>query len=155
MGRWTGTKYILQQDKNLYIISGYRACKNSSSTKNLIQSNSTYAQQYYALKEKGTDAPQPRKQFVIDLIQYIHTLKLKEEDIFLLMLDKNEQIGTEATGIINFITHGGMVDLFTLYNCSTCSIPTFLKGSSRIDYILGTPNILPYILDSADISPLI
>ena len=65
--------------------------------------------------------------------------------MLLLVLDANEQIGTEATGIINFVTQGGLVDIFTLYNCSTCSIPTYLKGSSRIDYILGTPNILLYI----------
>ena len=145
MGRWTGTKYMLQQDKYLYVISGYRACKNSSSTKTLIQSNSTYAQQYYELKQSGIDTPHPRKQFVIDLIQYIHNLNMKDDDMLLLMLDANEQIGTESTGIINFITHGGLVDLFTVYNCSPCVIPTYLKGSSRIDYIFGTPNILPYI----------
>ena len=145
MGRWTGTKYILQQNRHLYVLSAYRACRNSSSPQNLANSNSTYAQQYYSLKEKGTDTPQPRKQFVEDIIQYIHALHLQPDDMLILLMDANEQIGMEQSGIANIITHGGLVDMFTMHNCSPVTIPTFINGKSRIDYILGTPNILPYI----------
>ena len=145
MGRWTGTKYILQQNRNLYVISAYRACRNSSSPQNLVTSNSTYAQQYYSLKEQGKETPQPRKQFVEDIIQYIHALHLQPDDMLILLMDANEQIGMEQSGIVNITTHGGLVDLFTLHNCSPVTIPTFVNGKSRIDYVLGTPNILPYI----------
>ena len=76
---------------------------------------------------------------------YIKTLTLKDSDMLLLMMDANETLGQEAEGIINIIQNGGLVNLFTLHKCTTCVIPTFIKGTRRINYMFGTSNLIPYI----------
>ena len=66
-------------------------------------------------------------------------------DMMLLMFDANEHLGKEKQGIINIIEKAGLADLFTLHHAKTCDIATQITGSQRIDYILGTHNVLPYI----------
>ena len=144
MGRWSGTKYNLKNDRHLYIISAYRTCPIPSNIV-LTKSNSSYTQQYFMLKENGIQDPNLRKQFVDDMLQFIQNLQLRAKDMLLLMMDANEEIGKETIGIINLITKGGLQDLFTTHHGRSCEIETFIKGTKRIDYILGTPNIIPYI----------
>ena len=144
MGRWTGAKYRLQENRNLYILSAYRPCPSTTHTI-LPQSNSTFAQQFFKLRTQGIINPKPREKFIVDIIQYIHDLKLGPMDMMLLMFDANEQLGKEKQGIINIIDKAGLVDLFPIHHAKTCDIATQVTGSQRIDYILGTYNILPYI----------
>ena len=144
MGRWTGAKYRLQENRNLYVLSAYRPCPSTTTTI-LPQSNSTFAQQFFKMKLHGIAAPNPREQFVLDIIKFIHDLKAGPMDMILLMFDANEHIGKEKNGIINIIEQAGLVDLFPLHHATTCNIATQVKGSQRIDYMLGSQNMLPYI----------
>ena len=144
MGRWTGAKYRLQENRNLFVLSAYRPCPSTTSTI-LPQSNSTFAQQFFKMRIQGIVVPNPREQFVTDIIQFIHDLKLGPNDMILLMFDANEHIGKEKNGIINIIEKAGLVDLFPMHHSTPCNIATQVKGSQRIDYILGSQNILPYI----------
>ena len=144
MGRWSGAKYRLQNKRHLYLISAYRPCP-SPPQHMLPQSNSTFAQQYFKLRQQGNSDPRPREQFVIDLIQYLHELNIDQNDMVLVMFDANEQLGKEKNGIIQLIEKAGLVDIFTVHQNIQCNIATQAKGSQRIDYMLGTPNIIPYI----------
>ena len=144
MGRCSGAKYRLQDNRHQFVISAYRPCV-SPPLNILPQSNSTYAQQCFKLRLKGIQDPKPREQFIIDLNQYINELKEDKLDMVLLMFDANEQLGKEKQGIIQLIEKAGLVDLFSIHHNDVCKIATQAKGSLRIDYMLGSPNILPYI----------
>jgi hypothetical protein len=60
MGRWTGQKFQLRQQKTLTIITAYRQCKQNS-TINIPTSSTTYRQQTIMLTEDGITQPDPRK----------------------------------------------------------------------------------------------
>ena len=97
MGRWPGIQYQMKQDRSLFLISAHRPYIYLISENVVINSNSTHAQHFPALRRDTS--PNPRKQFVLDLIQYNIKLELKEKDTFLIMLDANESFGRERPGI--------------------------------------------------------
>ena len=97
MVRWTGIKYTLQNNRHLYLLSACRACQ-SKCKKTLITSSSTYSQQYFMLKDLGIQEPNPRSQLGIKIVQFIHSLNLKQSNMLVLMMDANEQMGTVKLG---------------------------------------------------------
>jgi hypothetical protein len=144
MGRWSGQKYRLQGNRHFYIISAYRACPKPSHNI-LPQSNSTFAQQFFKIREMGNPDPNPRQQFITDLTQYITDLNIKDHDMILVMLDGNEPLCRQNKGISQLIHNTRLEDIFSLHHAESCNLPTQVKGSQRIDYMLGTTNLLPYI----------
>ena len=144
MGRWSGTQYRLQEGKTMYVISAYRAC--ITQRKDLAQSNSTYAQQYFMIqKQRKISLPDPRLQFIIDLTSFIKSLRAKTTDIIILMLDANEVLGTDKQGLTQLLQDTGLVDIFSIHKSEQCTIPTYNGGQHRIDYIFGSPNLIPHI----------
>ena len=146
-GRWSGT-----QDRSLFIITAYRPCINSLSEHAVSNSNSTYAQQFHALRKAGVSAPDPRQQVILDLFKYVTQLDLQQKDMLLIMLDANESLGTDNTGISHLTTSLGLIDLFPRYHQSKCKIATQSRGSERIDFMFGSPNILPHIVQCGYLS---
>ena len=144
MGRWTGAQYRLNANRNLYVISAYRPCQ-SQINHLLPKSNSTFAQQYFKMRSQGVEDPNPREQFIIDFVKYMQDLNIENKDMVLLMFDANEPIEKERSGMLQLMEQTGLVDLFTLHHSTTCTIATQITGSQRIDFMLGTFNLLPYI----------
>ena len=144
MGRWTGNKYRLQGNRSIYVLLAYRPCPSPPHAV-LPQSNSTFSQQYFKMRGLGILEPNPRLQFVEGLITYIQDLKIDKDDILFVMLDANEVLGKEKQGIIQLVNTLGLVNVFTINQMTPCNIPTHVKGKQRIDYMLGTPNLLQYI----------
>ena len=58
----------------------------------------SYHQKHMAMSKKGLQNPNPRTQFVRDIIQFIQALQQDNKEI-LLMLDANEEIGSSSSGI--------------------------------------------------------
>jgi hypothetical protein len=54
LGRWSGTIYHLGKGKQLYVINAYRVCKQNVTLHNSL---STYAQQYFIMKQRGIKEP--------------------------------------------------------------------------------------------------
>lgn len=147
MGRWSGIQYQLCRQRSLYIITGYRVCKQD----NNLGVFSSYKQQLLALKQRYPDKPeqllQPRQYFITDLIQYITDLNITTDDYLIVQLDANEVIGEDKThGLLHLMTTLKLQDIIPLHHKTECNIASYTGSKDRrIDYILGTLNIVPLI----------
>lgn len=68
MGRWCGHKLQMSNDQHLFIITAYRVCKGSVASVN-SSTTSSCRQQYMIMRENGILSPNPRQQFITDLIK--------------------------------------------------------------------------------------
>jgi hypothetical protein len=144
MGRWTGQKFQLKQHKTLTIITAYRPCKPNSTT-TISTSSSTYKQQIIMLTEEGFSHPDPRKIFIDDMIQIINEQDKDNRNYTILMLDANENINDSEGGLSKLIQSTKLVDTFSHFGHEECKIPTYARGTKKIDYILTSASLIKYI----------
>jgi hypothetical protein len=107
MGRWSGTQYQLGNGYYLNVISAYRVCKQTVNTSNSL---STYTQQHFLLKNKGIENPNPREQFIDDIISQFQEECKSVKHMVMFALDANEALGENASGIIRMCSTLGLVD---------------------------------------------
>ena len=100
---------------------------------------STYHQQHMLMSRQGIKSPNPRGQFVPDIIIFINEQQRKDREI-ILMMDANEEIGINSKGIATLLSECSLTDLLQ-HRHPTLQIPvTYNRGTKTIDYILGTSN---------------
>lgn len=142
-GRWTGQQFRLKESRSLFVIAAYRSCKpNSMSEKTPL---STHEQQVTLSRQRGDQNPNPRLSFINDLMLHFTRWSVTQDDYIILMIDANEQLGKERNGINKLVEKLKLVDALSTFHKSQCKIPTYIQGSSRIDYIFVTRNVMPYI----------
>jgi hypothetical protein len=94
-------------------------------------------QQWILLREQGLQNPDPIAEFYNDLKEQLNKWRQQEYDI-VLMIDANEMIGSKKGGLTDIMIQLNMTDLITLHHGVENEPNTHLRGSQRIDYILGT-----------------
>jgi exonuclease III len=67
------------------------------------------------------------------------------DEYLLLSLDANSNLQEDTNGLQQLATECNLVDLFQEIHSTTTEFATQARGSKRIDYMLGTRNIIPYI----------
>jgi hypothetical protein len=87
------------------------------------------------MSEEGFLTPDPRKIFIRDLIDIIKELDESKNSHTILMLDANENINDSEGGISYLIRETTLVDVFSEIGNDECSLPTYTRGSKKIDYI--------------------
>jgi len=150
IGYWpnqTGTMVLYQiwrQDREkLIILSRYWACPQQP----WLGSNMYSDQQYRLLLQAGHTTPDPREQFIMDLIAQIHTWRMTGHDV-LLCMDVNESVTmtNRKSGIGRLITEMDLVNLQQSRILYTTRPPTYNQGPSTIDIILGNPKLILHIM---------
>ena len=68
------------------------------------------------LREKGIEDPDPRQEFVTDIIQLINSLESDPKHFVILMLDANESMNEPGSGIRKIINDTTMVDTFEVFS---------------------------------------
>jgi hypothetical protein len=144
MGRWTGQKFRLKANRTLTIITAYRSCKKNN-TNNKSTSISTYRQQSVMLTEDGYETPDPRKVFIQDIITLIKDHDQSTSNYTILMLDANENMNDSEGGLSSLVQETNLIDVFSEIGNEDCNIPTYTRGSRKIDYILASAELLPHI----------
>lgn len=122
MGRWSGNAYQLGVAKRLFLFSTYRVCKQSPSL-GLI---SSYRQHLLKLQQRVPNqlTPCPRQFFISDLVQYIQSLAVTQDDYIIILIDANEQLGEDRQGIEDMMIKLGLIDTITRHHQQQCSIST-------------------------------
>jgi hypothetical protein len=96
------------------------------------------------LTEKGYENPNPRRQFFEDLTNYIRDMELSENDFLLVYMDANNT--SDRTDVIKeFCQTCDLVDIYEEKHGDTRQFPTHENGSVKIDFLLGSTNIMEYI----------
>jgi hypothetical protein len=62
-----------------------------------------------------------------------------------LMLDSNKGIDDNEGGLRKITNETLLVDTFTLIKSIECDISTYTRGRKRLDYILTSQNLIPFI----------
>lgn len=142
MGRWSGQSFRLANNKVLTIITAYRPCKHSG---NRISSRTSYHQQYIMLRNKGIEDPDYRTAFIHDILELINKLESDPNQYVILILDANESITETGNGIRKILNATTLIDTFEDFSKEKLSFPTYVRRNKRIDYILSTTNLSPFI----------
>jgi len=106
LGCWSYLEIMGQQGKHIMLLSAYRVCTQQFDT----TANTVTAQQTRLLQQQGIKTPNPKKQFVTDLIALIKTWIHAGKDI-LLGMDANEDVDNPRSHITWLFTETGLIDL--------------------------------------------
>jgi len=87
MGRWSGNEFEGRNARRIVIITGYRSCNQQTR----LGSSTFHDQQYRILLSKGIARPNPREQFLDDLITQVSQWCQSRKAV-LLCLDANEDV---------------------------------------------------------------
>jgi hypothetical protein len=139
MGRWSGVKIRTKENQYLHHITAYRVCKQKV---NKTNSSSTFSQQFIHLLSSGINIPNPRQQILDDLGHYLQTID--PNDYMVLNIDANEPMSEPNSKMLEFINKNNLTDAYT-YIHNNDEFSTHLNGSKRIDFILCSNNVRPYI----------
>jgi hypothetical protein len=142
LGRWIGTTFRVSPTKRLHVVTAYRVCEMTPTASTSL---STAAQQQTMLLARGIINPNPRKQFIEDFITQFQSLCDDSDNYLLLSLDANANLGHDREGLDKLVSECNLVDIYTTINQDYSEFPTQQRGSKKIDFMLGTRNLIPYI----------
>jgi len=117
------------------VISTYRICAQEFGT----TSNIATAQQTRILQQLGNTSPNPRKQFICNLIQQIQDWRTTGKEVILSM-DANKDIDHPQSDIMHLFNETDLIDLHTHCYLATHKPATHQCGHCPIDLIARTPH---------------
>jgi len=127
-------EFIGKQDKQVIVVSGYRVCNQKFDA----ASNTTTAQQIRLLQQNGHAHPNPRNEFITDLIHQINHWHRDGKEV-ILCIDANEPIDDPKSEISRLFTETDLVDLHHHRYPSLRKPATHQRGSQAIDLMAGSP----------------
>jgi len=99
--------------------------------------NTAYTQQYNILLDQHHFKPDASKQFVMDIIKFIHRWQ-SMHDILLCLNANNNTVESRDHGIERIINKTALINLHQYRHLHTPSPATYNRGHLTIDYCLGT-----------------
>jgi hypothetical protein len=132
LGRWS---YVQLRSKKatLMIITAYRPTVSQGPS-------TVWMQQWALLRETGKKNPDPIKTFYNDLATLLLQWKLLGYKV-ILMMDSNKQIGDKPSKLTGILNQLKMTDLVHHRHPDLDEPNTHIRGSNRIDFIFGTPQV--------------
>ena len=132
LGRWSWQSY--KGDTTLTIITAYRVCQDKGDSGALT----AHAQQHALLLNQTSD-PDPRKQFLTDIEEFISQRRTQGEAI-ILMLDANEEARSPNSQLRRTMDNISMTNLHHMLHGEGCP-NTYQGGREQIDHIYGCPTV--------------
>ena len=149
MGRWAAQTFRCKGNKKLTIVTAYQVCQASWS---LLGKATAAAQQIGALRLRREDNLDPRVHFKKDFEEYLKGLVVDGHSV-IVQGDFNESLDTPASLLIGLANRVGLRDLHAEQHSATALPSTYVRGTTRIDYTLVTPDLLHTVLASGYESP--
>ena len=140
-GRWSYITLSGRNSLDIMFISAYRVCQKQGTKAGPLTS---YAQQWTMSRVAGNKHPDPRNDFISDLIQFIKEQRINRTLAVGLFLDANEQLGDEQEGLQRLTATLNLTDAHGNQLGATAPA-TYLRGSKQIDYALLCPLMMPYV----------
>ena len=139
-GRWS---YVILSGRatDVMFISAYRVCQKASAKVGPLTS---FAQQWTMSRVAGKARPDPRKDFITDLIHFVKEQRNDRQLVVSILMDANELLGNEPDGIQQLTEQLQLTDI----HCNQLGPDgpaTYIRGKDRIDYGFFSPEFLPYI----------
>ena len=135
MGRWSTISMTGKQGRLVHFITVYQVVDKTT------KGPFTVYQQQFASLALADRTIEPRKAFIMDLCNHMHTLQTATSE-FVIMGDLNEVVGLISSGFIKVTNKFDLVDVMAHYHPIQNEVATYSRGSARLDYILCTSNLL-------------
>eukprot|EP00980_Cylindrotheca_fusiformis_P017822 scaffold5640_cov132-Cylindrotheca_fusiformis.AAC.1 len=148
MGRWSYCKYAGKLGKVVTIVTIYQVCSRPTNE----FGNTAYHQQVQQMAQQALDAnqtiqsPQPRIRFRTDLLRFLRACRRAGESL-ILMGDFNEDIGSGDSKLQCLFQDQDLrlIDIIGRCHPSTQQLPTYIRGSKRLDFVLITSDLIPAV----------
>jgi hypothetical protein len=89
--------------------------------------------------------PDPRLLFIEVLIETVKKYESDPNNSCIVMMDANEAIADKEVSLKRIFRQTKLVDAFHLHTGSECTIPTYSRGTKRIDFILTSHSLVKFI----------
>jgi hypothetical protein len=147
LGRWCSVILQLKDDRQITFYSFYNCCKTRIEQAGI---HTIYAQQLHVLRQRGDTSPDPRLQAIHDLGNEL-AIHRQQRRALCIVGDYNEDIGHEPALFTSLCGTCSLVDIMDSLHPDQSSVSSYACGSTRLDYILVTPDLLSYV-DSAGLN---
>ncbi len=139
LGRWSYLELEGKNDKQIVFVTGYRSCNQPTR----LGLSTYHDQQYRLLLQSGKVNPNPREQFLDDIIHQIKTWRLQRKAV-LLCMDANDDVSraNPHSGIGRIAAETDLMDLHKHKFPATARPATHTCGSLTINICLGSPEFL-------------
>ena len=135
-GRWCYTYYSGVQDKTLLIIAIYVCQKPTNTT-----GRAAWHQQEAMFIQQNRPDTHPGRNFVSDLSQFLTQATNQYSGLeIIIMGDMNQTLSTNSP-LKTVFDRFNLTDLWFSKYSDDKNIRTYNRGSTRIDYIVGTPKV--------------
>jgi len=134
LGRWSYLELAGQHGMRLIVVSTYRVCPQPFDA----TTTTVTAQQTRILLQQGVPNPNPREQFITDLIQQITTWRQHHKEV-LIGMDANENIDDPQSKIMRLFNETDLIDLHYHRHPAATKPATHQRGSHPIDIMIGSP----------------
>jgi hypothetical protein len=141
MGRWSAVTITGRRGRQTTIISIYRVCDQKFASTGV---KTAYRQQYIMAADLNITPNNPRQLLLDDLTITINTLRAKGQEIILL-IDANESLTRHNSPFASWVSSIAMIDPITARHGPDNQPSSVDTGSTRIDYILISRNLAPYV----------
>jgi exonuclease III len=141
LGRWVSATMTGSDGDSVTIYSFY----NVVDVKLQHAGPSTvFAQQYRLLKFAGVTYPNPRQQCVDDLQREVAKSVANKEAIVIIG-DFNEALGRDTGLMASVCSTNGHFDVHALFHGEQADIPTYARGSKRLDYCVASRHLEDFV----------
>jgi hypothetical protein len=141
LGRWCSVTLQVRDYRQIVIYSYYNCCKTRIEQAGI---HTIFAQQWHVLRQRGDISPDPRLQAVIDLGAELAVHQSNQRSVCIVG-DCNEDIGHEPALLASLCGKYDLVDVMDLLHPNQASIPSYARSANRLDYVLLTQDLLPYV----------
>jgi len=134
LGRWSYLEFVGQRGMRLIIVSAYRVCPQPFDA----TTTTSTVQQTRLLLRQGVSNPNPRKQFISDLILQVREWRSQNKEV-LIGLDANENTDSPNAHIAKLFDDTDLIDLHQHRFPAQPKPATHQRGSHPIDLLIGSP----------------
>ena len=138
-GRWCGFVLLGKDNREIIVLTAYNVPQDTPAGDNTL-----HAQQTSLYLLDGEVDPNPRKNFIRDLVTLVTEAKEDNQDI-ILMGDFNEVVGDDPKMMAKVIAAGNLTDVHA-HRHGHANIATYIRGRRQLDYCFVSPRILEHVL---------
>ena len=140
MGRWVGLLLKGREGQQLFILQFYQVAQHSQAGE-----WTAFSQQRSILRQQGKKSS-PREAFTMDLKTLLTTMRQTNPNLAILIMgDANDNILRTTSKFGGLMDSLNLFDIHRYHHYPAAPPETYLRGSTQIDYMYASSNLLPYI----------
>ena len=143
LGQWTYQTIAGADDQKITFITAYQVCPGTA----MSGEKTAWKQRQAIMTSQAIDdsiVPNPRQKFTSDLTDLCRSLQAQGHGLILFM-DANSTLNDTGSWLHDFLQKTNLHDIYSHRHGYDNEPATHTRGSQRIDFMLTTVDVLPYV----------